>query len=128
VNEPGTAILLDVLTQLESKKVKRLPILDNNDFPQALIFREGIIDYLYRFKTRTDDKRKVLTVQNLLNERPDLNKPYAVVGENATLADAQEAMLLIPECRVVFITRSGQKNDAVIGLITNTDFAEKVQA
>ncbi len=37
-------------------------------------------------------------------------------------------MLRLPECRVVFITRSGQKNDAVIGILTNTDFAAKVQA
>ncbi len=129
IKDPPKSILLDVLAQLESKgNAKRLPILDNNDYPQALLFREGIVDYLYRYKTGTDDERKVLTAQNLLDERPDLNKPYAVVGENDTLADAQEAMLRLPECRVVFITKSGQKNDAIIGMITNTDFASKIQA
>src|SRR6266498_220803 len=76
VNDPRKEILLDVLAQLESKRAKRLPVLDNNDYPQALVFREGIVDYLYRFKTRTEDERKGLTVQNLLDERPDLNKPY----------------------------------------------------
>lgn len=129
VKNPVNAILVDVLAQLESEKIKRLPVLvDNNDHPQALIFREGIVDYLYRFKTRTNDERKVLTVQNLLDERPDLDKPYAVRGENDTLADVQSALLYTPECRVVFITRSGQKNDAVIGMITNEDLAKNVQA
>lgn len=128
VNEPDKTLVLEVLAQLESKSAKRLPVVDKGDSPQALIFREGIVDYLYRFKTRTDDERKTLTVQNLLTERPDLNKPFVVVAESDTLADAQEAMLRLPECRVVFVTRSGQKTDAIIGMLTNTDFAAKVQA
>jgi CBS domain-containing protein len=128
VNDPEHANLVELLKQLEDKGIKRLPILSKNDYPQALVFTEGIVSYLYRFKVRNDEERKTLVIQNLCNEQPELIQPYGVVGETDTLADVQAAMLKKADCRVVFVTKSGRESDAVIGMITNTDIAEKANA
>jgi CBS domain containing-hemolysin-like protein len=126
VKEPDNPSLIEKLDELEKRGIKRLPILSQDNYPKALIFKDGIFNYLYRGdKPRSDEDLKTLTMQNLLDEQSNLSQPYGIVGEQSTLADAQEAMRKKTGCHVVFVTKSGRENDVVIGMLTNRDIAEK---
>jgi hypothetical protein len=119
------AKLVDVLAELTDKEMKRLPVLDTAGLVASLVYREGLIDYLYRVKGgSTEEERKNLTLQNLLSDSPDLQRPFAVIGEGENLAKAKEAMEKIPNCRDVFVTKSGNRSDVVVGLLTDVDIAK----
>jgi predicted transcriptional regulator len=127
-DDPVQAKLVDTLTQLEGKNLKRLPILSKG-VAVTLIYSQDIIDYLYRVKTGlSEDDRKKLTVQDLLDEKPELKKPFAVVSESGSLADAQDALAKIAEGRVVFVTKTGSEGDPVVGMLTSVDIARNAQA
>jgi predicted transcriptional regulator len=127
-DDPVQAKLVDTLTQLEGKNLKRLPILSKG-VAVTLIYSQDIIDYLYRVKTGlSEDDRKKLTVQDLLDEKPELKKPFAVVSESGSLADAQDALAKIAEGRVVFVTKTGSDGDPVVGMLTSVDIARNAQA
>ena len=44
---------------------------------------------------------------------------FAVVSEDATLADAKAAMESVRDCLDVFVTKSGTKDEPVLGWVTN---------
>jgi hypothetical protein len=115
----------EIFKQLASKKVKRLPILMPSGALKALLYVEGILHYLYGVP-ETDRSKK--TLEDLLKERPELNQKPAFVSNKATLADAKEAMGKIENCKMVIVTSSGDPNDPVEGILTNTDIAEHSRA
>lgn len=126
--EPKNEILLDILAQLEGKNLSRLPILDKNDHPLFLVYKEDIVEYLYRMKAGiSEEDRKKLTVQNLLEENSASKKQFAVVRESGSLLEAQEAMNRMSESRVIFVTKSGGETDAVVGMLTSIDIAKRAQ-
>jgi hypothetical protein len=127
VTDPETVMLVDILKELEEKHIKRLPVFDHANHIQALVFRDGIVDFLYRYKERTDEERRALTLSELLAATPSLKQMYAIASTNDSLGYAQEAMSRIPECGVVFVTQSGRADDEVLGMLTNADFAEMLQ-
>jgi len=128
-DDPAQAKLVDVLALLEGKNLKRLPILNKAGAAVSLVYSQDIIDYLYRFKTDlSEDDRKTLTVQNLLDEKPELKKPFAVVSESGSLADVQDALAKIAEGRVVFVTKTGSESEPVVGMLTSVDIARNAQA
>ncbi len=128
-DDPAQAKLVDVLAQLEGKNLKRLPILNKAGAAVSLVYSQDIIDYLYRLKAGvSEDERKNLTVQNLLDDKPELKKPFAVVSESGSLADAQDALAKIAEGRVVFVTKTGAEAEPVVGMLTSVDIARRAQA
>ncbi len=116
----------DEVKKLIAKDSKRyLPILKSTLAIEALVYREGLISYLYDL-SKADRSKK--TIGDLLKERSDLKQPYAFVGEGGTLADAKDALGEIENCKVVFITKSGDPKEPVIGLLTTTDIAKYSRA
>jgi hypothetical protein len=64
---------------------------------ESLIYQTDIIDYLFADEAAPmrgiDDRRNpTLTIADILRDKLDAPKPYALVSESATLADAQEAL------------------------------------
>ena len=45
------------------------------------------------------------------------------VGEQATLAEAKSTMIARPCCSDVFVTKLGNRTEAVLGWLTNVDIA-----
>jgi hypothetical protein len=70
------------------------------------------------------------TLADLLAE-PELQAmvtKIAIVARNSTLADAKAAMASVEGCQDVFVTSTGQRNEAVVGWITNVDIANHSRA
>jgi hypothetical protein len=118
-------MLADILNRLvEAKKGQRIPFLNERDNPLYVIHRSSIDRFLTdKFASSSPPTDiKTLTLRELLDalglkDRGD--KTFAVVKEDATLADAKAAMESIPGCQDVFITKSGTMSEPVVGWITN---------
>ncbi len=127
--DDNAAKLIEVLKELQNRGVKRLPIINKTGIVSSLIYREAIINYLYQInKALSQSERENLTIKDLLTQNPELQKPFAIVGEGETLADAKAAMERIVDCRDVFVTQSGNPNEVVVGLLTNVDIAKYSKA
>lgn len=123
-----TAKLIDILSELDAKEIRRLPVLDKTGHPLYLFYRDGISDYAYQAKANlTAEERNKLTLQDLLTDKPECKRPFATVAEGDTLAKAKDAMDSIQNCRDVFVTKNGTASDVVIGLITIVDIAKYAQ-
>ena len=46
---------------------------------------------------------------------------FAVVRLHASMADANKAMKAVPACRDVFVTQNGERDEPVVGWVTNVD-------
>jgi len=114
-----------ILVELDARDLKRLPILDSAGLPVALVYKEDILDFLFRSTpgyTVTEQNEKSLG--DLLITKVNSPRPFALIAETGNLADAKEAMDLIVGCRDVFVTKSGKKDDKVVGLLTNVDISK----
>jgi len=119
VNEVSTSIA-DIIRLLDEKEFRRLPVLESEtDFPESLVYYEDLIRYYY---SKEENVRSSLTLQIFLNDSTTSKKPFAVIDSEATLALAKEAMKKIPECRDVYVTKTGKPDSAVIGFLSNVDF------
>jgi len=126
--DPTNTKLLETLKLLEGRGYRYLPVLNSDDSLLALLHTVGVIEYLYRIKEGIPaEEREALTIQNILDEHPEFKKPYSVVKEGGTLADAQDAMNKIAESRVVFVTAGGTDREPVRGMLTSIDIAKRVQ-
>jgi signal-transduction protein with cAMP-binding, CBS, and nucleotidyltransferase domain len=119
INDTNTAVK-DAYEQLKEKSIKRLLVLNNANILQALLFEEGLADYLLRLR---DEERTAKTLHELLTERNELIQPVAYVAQNASLADAKKAME-DKKAKVVLVTKTGKSNESVLGMLTNTDVAK----
>ena len=109
----------DIFKKLTRKDAKRyLPILKPSGALEALLYREGIMSYLYDIPNADRPKKKL---SDLLREKPELKQDAAFVGEKGTLAEAKEALEKIENCKVVLVTASGDPKETVVGLLTSTD-------
>lgn len=104
---------------------KRLPILQPSGVLEALLYLEDVISCLFGL---SEADRSNKTLEDLLEEKPDLKQRPAYVAESATLAEAKAAMEKLENCKVVVVTKSGKDSDPVLGILTNTDFAKYSRA
>lgn len=49
---------------------------------------------------------------------------FAVIRADANLKDARDAMVAVPDAKDVFVTKSGKKDEPVVGWLTNTDITK----
>jgi hypothetical protein len=74
----------------------------------------------------TDIPLHDLTLAHVL-EQPEMKQlfesSFAVVPKNASLAEAKAAMETKADCRDVFVTENGRRDEAVLGWLTNVDIA-----
>lgn len=116
----------DVHNRATTKEDKRyLPILQKSGALEALLYREGLMSYLYGIP---EADRPGKTIGDLLREKPDFKRPAAYVREAGTLAEAKEALEKIENCKVVLVTKTGASTDPVVGLLTSTDISKYSRA
>jgi hypothetical protein len=120
---PGGLVLTHLLEEsVKAAKGDRIPVLSKEGKPVYMIHRSAIDRYLTEKALATPPPDlKSLTLQGLLAD-PKLSgwlTGFATVGEDATMADAKEAMDRLPDCQDVFVTKGGTREGAVVGLVTN---------
>jgi len=121
-----SAKVADVFKQLATKEAKRyLPILKTSGVLEALVYREGLMSYLYDIPEADRPKK---TLGDLLKAKPELKQIPAFVREEGTLAEAKEAMEKIENCKVALVTKSGAPDEPVVGLLTSTDISKYSRA
>jgi hypothetical protein len=135
VETPQTK-LVEILQKFnESNEVwSRLPILDEQGCLKYIIHRTVIdkflVDKLWNPDPSSPKTIDQFTVQDLLGEpkyQKLLETNFAMVGEESTLADVKELMDAMPECKDVFITKTGSQDEPLSGWITNAIVIENAQ-
>ncbi len=128
--------LVDILQKFnESNEVwSRLPLLDEQDCLRYIIHRTVIDKFLVDKLCHPDPSSSKMidqfTVQDLLDEpkyQRLLETNFAMVGEESTLADVKEIMDAVPECKDVFVTKTGSPEEPLMGWITNAVLIENAQ-
>jgi hypothetical protein len=124
-DDPDKLKLLDALDQLsQAKKGDRLPVLTSDDKPRYVFHRSTIDRFIAKSAAagKNVEELKSLTLEDLVNDADSklpVRTTYAIVPENATLADAKRAMESLPSCQDVFITRNGSRDEPILGWLTN---------
>lgn len=136
-SEVAQTKLVDILQKFnESNEVwSRLPILDDQDRPARIIHRTLIDKYLVDKLWNADPAGPAMsfdqfTLQDLLQDPKFvqyLDANFATVSESSTLADVKALMDSISECKDVFITKNGTKDEPILGWITNAIIIENAK-
>jgi hypothetical protein len=123
LREPETAKLKDILSQLNAdKKGARIPFLQTNDFPRYIIHRSVIDQFLADKAMSGAPNLGELTLADLLADadiKAKIHQGFATVREDATLADVKKEMDKNPNCQDVFVTKTGTRDEPILGWITN---------
>jgi hypothetical protein len=110
----------------KGKGFLRIPILDENDHPLYLIHRSNI-DRFLAAKALDGHSIKALNLKDFLDD-PDMQKildhGFALVRQDADLAEAKDKMDKTPDCLDVLVTQNGKENEPVLGWITNAKIEE----
>jgi hypothetical protein len=118
--------LFELRQMMKTAGKNRLPILSDTGVILYIFHDSSIAAFALNLGKDPDNQAAFTeTIADLLNDA-DLKsavEAIAVVGPEATLADARATMRSVPRCNDVFITARGQKADPVIGWLTNTDLA-----
>jgi hypothetical protein len=115
----------EMVNRLEqAKKGNRIPIVGEKDEPKYIIHRSLIDSYIAALARSGKSAQDIAaqTLQNMLEGNPDAKRwaeSFAVVKEDATLADAQSAMAAVRDCQDVFVTQTGSKDEPIVGWVTN---------
>ena len=125
---PSEIKLCVLLKELAKNGRNRVPVMNQNDHPLYIIHRSMIDQFIVKMITE-DQARPIdeLTLEDLLAEntmKQMFEATFAVVEKRATLADAYDAMRVILDCRDVFITEKGSRDEPVIGWLTNIRMAD----
>ena len=122
--------LTEILDTIKSAgKGERLPILNDKDIPVYMIHK-SVIDEYFRTQALLKPPPADLadhTLQNFLSDsslKDLVEKSFTAVKEDATMAEAKTAMDRTANCQDVFVTKGGNKQEPVLGWITNNIIQE----
>jgi hypothetical protein len=126
---PDSFKLGELVRELEARGLNRVPILQEG---RALyIIHRSMIDRFIaqRLWASSGVNVEAYTLADVLLE-PDLKiifeTSFVVVNKHASLAEAKSSMLGRPGCSDVFITERGQRDEPVIGWLTNVDITRSI--
>jgi hypothetical protein len=120
---PDNIRLTDIINKLS--EIERLPVLNDKNAIIYMIHRSAIDRYLAQKALKSTQVANLqnTTLKNLLEDDSKLKslfeQSFGFVKASSTLADAKTEMERIPKCQDVFVTQSGNKDEPVIGWITN---------
>jgi len=134
IRPPDQVKLVELLNN-GFKKGYRLPLMDGGKV-QLIIHKSRIDEYVRNVAlTDTPEKAKAATIKILLEDTSDIAKEirkvigtFGFVPETATLAEAKAAMEALDKCQDVFVTKTGKKDEPILGWITNIILQENSRA
>lgn len=121
--------LKDIIDYLTVRHVNRVPIFDDRDAIRYVVHLSSI-DKFIREQVLADKNAATLTFKDLVSDPKFgalFTDSFDVVAETATLADAKARMDSKPICEDVFVTRSGDRKEPVIGWITDNLLLDAAQ-
>jgi hypothetical protein len=126
--DPQTLKLTDLIAELDTRQLNRVPILSSEGHPLYIVHRSMIDKFIVKNVLAPGATANVanLTLADLLADaemKAIFENTFVVVKRQGTLAEAQSAMLTRPGCSDVFITVGGGLNEPVQGWLTNVDIA-----
>lgn len=125
--DPQSLKLTDVITELQSRQLNRLPILSSAGHPLYIVHRSMIDQFIVKHVLAGGAATAGnLTLADLLAD-PEMKdifeNTFVAVKRQGTLAEATSAMLSRPSCNDVAVTAGGNLNEPVLGWLTNVDIA-----
>jgi hypothetical protein len=106
--------------------ITRLPVFVDTDAVKYVIHESTANKFL--LKQLSPNSQAQPTLQDLVSDPAGkVIAALAFVAESASLAEAQDAMRKVDRCQDIFVTRTGQSGEAVLGWITNAEIAKNVE-
>jgi len=131
-------LLKDIVAFMEKEKIGRLPLFKSDGAFRAIIHRSAFNDFISR-KAFGSDSAAVATLRlaDLFSDQKYarlVQQCVAFVSENATLADAKNAMDHVSvatadlgNCEDAFVTKTGESKEPVLGWVTNDIIVENAR-
>jgi len=124
-----------LLTELMKKlggKITRIPILDDKNVAQYIVHQSGLYKFIASKATAGKSAADIskLTLQDLIDDAELKNwiSNIVYVSEQASVADAKSKMEQQTGCQDLIVTKSGKKEDPMIGWMTNVDIGRLSKA
>jgi hypothetical protein len=120
---PESLKLMALRKELDARGLNRVPVFDALRHPLYIIHRSMIEQFILNQFEREVSPHD-LTLADLLAD-PDMRQmfenTFVVVKQTATLAEARDAMSVRQGCNDVFVTAHGNRDEPVVGWLTNVD-------
>lgn len=118
-------VTLEELKMKFTDRINRLPILNPDGSAKYMIHDSSIDKYYGEGGNKTDSLKEFIENQKSLENKREfgLGHAFIVVSEKTTLAEANTEMEQLSFCRDIFVTRTGNASEAVIGWISNVRMA-----
>ena len=125
---PVSLKLMDLIKELDSRKLNRVPILTSEGHASQIVHRSMIDKFIVNRVLAPGGGVNAadLTLADILGDhemKAVFDNTFVIVKRQATLAEANTAMLTRPGCSDVFVTAGGDRNESVQGWLTNVDIA-----
>lgn len=126
--DPRALKLLDLVKELDLRRLNRLPVLNADGHPMYIIHRSMVDKFIVsQFVSATGGAGpQDLTLADLLADQEMkriFESTFVVVSAQSTLAEAKSAMLTRTGCSDVFVTARGGQDEPVQGWLSNVDIA-----
>ena len=129
-----TLSLDDILNHKSFTLFNRFVFIDDDKMLRKMIHRKNITQYIADKLQEGVENPLKITFAEFLDECSKANpKRQALwgfatvfVAENATVLDAKTAIFSISHNRDVFVTHSGEADEAIIGMVTDEDILKAV--
>ncbi|HEX4342386.1 MAG TPA: hypothetical protein VH255_03290 [Verrucomicrobiae bacterium] len=116
---------------------ERIPMFDSKQSLVYLVYRSMLSQFLGHIALNPAKLGKPVaetTLKDVLDSDPKLRdtfeKSFAFVAETATLADAKKAMDAVSKilpCNDVFVTKTGDPKEPIIGWVTDNTISENLK-
>lgn len=128
---PSDVLLKDLRSKLRPK-ITRMPVVDSNGVVLYIVHQSGLFKFLADKAlsgTSAADVEK-LTLQDLVDDAELKNWVTNIVylSEQASVADAKKAMEAQSGCQDLIVTKTGSKNEPMLGWMTNVDIGRLSKA
>ena len=121
---PDKLLLRELIERLSREGKNRIPLFDGKSRIKYIIHRSMIDMYLAKcaLEPTFSENASTITLSKIL-ENQDMKTifetTYGLVSEDCSLSDVKARMDSIPDCRDVFVTQNGTKEEPVLGWVTN---------
>ena len=131
-NNSPAEIKLEELYELLNETVTRIPVLSEKNILKYIIHQSIIFKFIVESGITASESSKPFDVRDLTLE-DFLNYPaikelvedaIAFVPVNSSIMEAKEAMEKIKNCQDVFITKNGNREEEILGWLTNVDISK----
>lgn len=128
---PKDSLLKDLLSKIGGK-ITRIPIVDANGVALYIVHQSGLYKFLAEqaLAGKTPAEIEKLTLQDLVNDAELKNwvANIAYVSEQASVADAKSKMERQTGCQDLIVTKTGSKDEPMLGWMTNVDIGRLSKA